>query len=453
LKFLQVLFFRSFASLAAAVSFSATTAPVVAVNDWTWLGGSEAAGQSGNYPTTYTLTGYPGSRDDAITWTDHAGNLWLFGGNGLGSGASSGHLSDLWQYSPAMQTWTWIGGSKTTFPDPVFPASPGEVGMPPARYAGSGWVDGEGNLWLFGGYGAGEDGYGCMNDLWKYSPLNNTWTWICGGKTANHPGEYSATTRFPGARYGAASFQLSNGDFYLFGGTGPGNPAVKLNDMWKFDPDTATWTLVAGSSATNVHSQYPGAPGGVGYPGGRGSMAYWTDDHENFWIFGGNGYTTLNYAHNLGDHWRYNHLTNTWTWMGGVIGFGTYPENHGEIGRPSTRTRAKAWNADGKLWMHGGYAQTPAFGLVNDLWYYDVIENVWRYEDGTSNLNDPGLYPASHGGKGQPAARSGATTWTSADGKVMYLFGGANAGYQKLNDFWSRPTLPPSAVADWQLWQ
>ena len=39
------------------------------------------------------------------------------------------------------------------------------------------WVDGTGNLWLFGGIGG-------LNDLWEYNPATNLWAWISGDAVA-----------------------------------------------------------------------------------------------------------------------------------------------------------------------------------------------------------------------------------------------------------------------------
>jgi hypothetical protein len=33
---------------------------------------------------------YPGARTAAVTWTDNAGNMWMFGGNGVDSTGESG---------------------------------------------------------------------------------------------------------------------------------------------------------------------------------------------------------------------------------------------------------------------------------------------------------------------------------------------------------------------------
>jgi hypothetical protein len=48
--------------------------------DWAWMAGSSAPGQNGVYGTmgTPSATNIPGGRIDGVTWTDSAGNLWLF---------------------------------------------------------------------------------------------------------------------------------------------------------------------------------------------------------------------------------------------------------------------------------------------------------------------------------------------------------------------------------------
>src|ERR1017187_1697591 len=78
------------------------------------MSGSNIANQKGTYGTqgTPAAGNVPGARYDAITWTDAAGNLWLFGGDGIvstGAGAFGlARLTDVWKYSAGQ--WTWMGG-------------------------------------------------------------------------------------------------------------------------------------------------------------------------------------------------------------------------------------------------------------------------------------------------------------------------------------------------------
>ena len=73
--------------------------------EWIWVGGSDAANQSGVYGTLGTVasTNTPGARISAMSWSDASGNLWLFGGNGLDStepAGVDGWLNDLWEFRP-----------------------------------------------------------------------------------------------------------------------------------------------------------------------------------------------------------------------------------------------------------------------------------------------------------------------------------------------------------------
>jgi N-acetylneuraminic acid mutarotase len=71
-------------------------------SQWTWVSGSDAGGQAGTYGTLGTrgAGNVPGGRIDAVSWVGTDGNLWLFGGIGLGSTGTSGDLNDLWEYTP-----------------------------------------------------------------------------------------------------------------------------------------------------------------------------------------------------------------------------------------------------------------------------------------------------------------------------------------------------------------
>jgi N-acetylneuraminic acid mutarotase len=85
-------------------------------NEWVWMGGSKTItyfqpantdGVFGVYGAlgTPSAANTPGSRVQAATWTDSAGNLWLFGGQGFDSENGLGFLNDLWEYVPGALTW------------------------------------------------------------------------------------------------------------------------------------------------------------------------------------------------------------------------------------------------------------------------------------------------------------------------------------------------------------
>lgn len=72
--------------------------------EWSWVNGANLGAQKGTYGTQGTAapSNVPGARYLAITWTDAAGNIWLFGGVGIDStgNVAGGNLNDLWKYEP-----------------------------------------------------------------------------------------------------------------------------------------------------------------------------------------------------------------------------------------------------------------------------------------------------------------------------------------------------------------
>jgi hypothetical protein len=76
----------------------------VASGQWTWVGGANV----GNGSSTYGAEGVaaignaPGARDQAITWYDANGNLWLLGGLNITVGSKNFvNYNDLWRFAPA----------------------------------------------------------------------------------------------------------------------------------------------------------------------------------------------------------------------------------------------------------------------------------------------------------------------------------------------------------------
>jgi N-acetylneuraminic acid mutarotase len=140
---------------------------------WTWMSGSSLANQAGVYGTRGmpAPANVPGFRQLAISWTDSSGNFWLFGGNGIDSASGVGLLNDLWKYSNG--EWTWMSGSNLINQNGAYGTqgliAPGNI--PGARLESNSWVDGNGNLWLFGGFGVPASGTeGNLSDLWMYTP-------------------------------------------------------------------------------------------------------------------------------------------------------------------------------------------------------------------------------------------------------------------------------------------
>ncbi len=444
---------------------SITTAP----GQWTWMGGSN----SGNAPGVYGTLGVPsignipGARVWPAYWTDPAGNFWLFGGIGIDSVKALGSLNDLWKYSNGV--WTWMSGSNVINQPGVYGTQglPAPGNTPGARSSAVSWVDAHGNLWLFGGTGAGE-----YNDLWEYS--NGQWTWVNGSNVAADPGmagAYQGTgvygtlgvpdpANLPGARFVASGWIDSSGALWLFGGEGinsQGTIAV-FNDLWKFSG--GEWTWMGGSNLGNAFGVYgvKGAPDPANVPGSRTSATTWTDVQGNFWLFGGEGYDINGLICQqfpnecyLNDLWKYSN--GQWTWMGGA-------DTTGEPGfygleyvpapgnSPSSREESAGWtDAQGNLWLFGGdgvdsrlnaYGLGEFLGQLNDLWEYANGEWTWmggsNLAQNAGNYGTLGIAAATN----LPPERQGAASWTDKSGN-LWLFGGTalfSAGSPKFNDLW-----------------
>ena len=100
-----------------------------AINQWAWIKGPGILNQNGVYGTinVANINNNPGARQSNPTWVDTAGNLWLFGGNGIDESGLPGLLDDLWKYNIATNEWTWMAGSNAagdpgsygTFPNSI----------------------------------------------------------------------------------------------------------------------------------------------------------------------------------------------------------------------------------------------------------------------------------------------------------------------------------------------
>jgi hypothetical protein len=136
---------------------------------WTWMSGSDAAYSPGVYgPLLFSV---PGARQWSVSWTDSAGNLWLFGGYGYDRSGGLGRLNDLWRFDGTY--WTWMSGSDVINQNGYYGTmgSPDAANVPGARDYSVSWTDNDSSLWLFGGYGyPGSGGRGSLNDLWRFGP-------------------------------------------------------------------------------------------------------------------------------------------------------------------------------------------------------------------------------------------------------------------------------------------
>jgi PKD repeat protein len=243
----------------------------------------------------------PGGRSECtVTWVDMENNLWLYGGNNA--------PDDLWKYSIISNTWTWVKGSTSGTTAPVYGTMgiPSLTNTPGSRYNYAKWKDAQDNLWMFGGFGLSF--YSPRNDLWKYNPASNEWTWMNGSNTSGDPGIYNSycspdSISNPKARFeNRAVWTDGNGKFWMMGGLLDGINK-NINDMWYYTPATNEWTWVSGDTIPNYTGFYgiQGTSNPSNNPSDRGGAVSWMDDQCHLWLFGGwsNGFNLKN------DVWKF----------------------------------------------------------------------------------------------------------------------------------------------------
>lgn len=425
-----------------------------AQGQWMWVNGSQLVSQPPNFGTKgiATSSNTVGGRDVSTGWVDLQGNFWLYGG------ITPFQRGDLWKYDPINNLWTWVSGSSALNQKGVYGTKgiPAITNYPGSRYGSMSWRDLNGDLWLFGGTGFGPNA-GYMNDLWKYSITNNTWTWMAGDSLTGKQGSYGskgvfAPTNNPPCRGDGSSCRWTdnNGDFWLFGGYNSGTQF--RNDLWKYSTSLNQWVWVNGDSTYNKLGIYGtiNVPNAANKPGARSAQATWTDINGNLWLFGGTGYNSVNY-NVLDDLWKYDPSTNNWTWMNGsnnsaqqpVYGMLCVPST---TNRPGFRNNATACWTDncGNLYLYGGNAFAD---YRADLWRYNIATNQWTWISGD---NVPSTSPV-YGTQGilaptnKPGARLGAVAWKNNDG--LWFFGGSNnpnAAGDGLEDIWKYVPDTPS---------
>jgi N-acetylneuraminic acid mutarotase len=446
-----------------------TSVSIVCPTAWLFEGGSNLSAKGGVYGTlgTAAAANLPGARSGSVSWTDAAGDLWLFGGLGFDSTTTQGYLNDLWKYSPTLGLWTWVSGANVA-------GASGDYGIqgvaagtntPGARQGAVSWTDAMGNLWLFGGYQTQTGGVsGVYNDLWEYAPSSGQWTWVSGSSAVNAAGIYgtlgmSAATNVPTSRAGAVSWIDNGGNLWLFGGstyTASSSSSLGLADLWKYSPTTNQWTWIGGTQTLNAHGVYGslGTAAPSNAPGARDSASAWVDASGALWLFGGLGFdsNTSNTAPDaLNDLWKFDSGLGTngeWTWVGGsdvAAAKGVYGTLGSAAGGnvPGARNGAAAWaDASGNLWLFGGsgYDALGNGGPLNDVWEFSPATAQWIWISGFAVQGPTGSYgPAGMSGAYAPGGRAGSAGWVV--GSKFWLFGGI--GYDAistnpadLNDLW-----------------
>lgn len=284
------------------------------------------------------------------------------------------------------QEWTWTNEDSSSASVYGLRGVPSVNNHPGKRMQATVWSPGNKVQYLFGGIAFDEDGKTMfMSDLWRYDSTSQCWTWLAGSDTKNQPGSYEermkpSPSAFPSARLSGVAWSSGERYLYLFGGVGFDSEMGygAMNDLWRFDISTGLWAWIAGEKTKNQD----------GRSGIRGEF--------------GSAYA------------------------------------------PCSRYGCAAWcYNDSLLLLFGGRGRGSSGRdqLMNDIWVFDIAQNMWKWVGGGMAASSKCIRSA----KGEaapgnvPGARCGASCWHLGDGD-LYLTGGLGqdeAGNMRyLNDTW-----------------
>ncbi len=429
---------------------------------WTWMKGSSSPWATAVHGTLNVPSpaNDPGSRYEASEWYNTSTNtLWMYGG---WEGAL-GFMGDLWMFDPVSLNWTWVNGSNTGDPAPVYGTRgiPSPTNTPGARIHGaSTWLDGNGNLWLFAGEGYNPNGSGTVlkNDVWEYDITIKQWIWQAGDSSSacvNWPyGTYGPQYAFgpsyqPGCRYEINTSWVDNtGKFWFFGGFGAAaSTSGNNNDLWCFDPGTMQWAWMGGSQIANDPGNFGtlGVPAPTNLPVSGSCYTKWINPAgTELWLFARSNGTPNAIFTFYNDVWRYDIASKMWTWMSG-----TNIPNQGEVYgtpcvpskciRPGGRGENRVcWVGNNGFYTFGGFRKTGnGVNMFNDLWNYSPTTGMWTFIKGNTTPNSTGNFgtqsvssPAN-----VPPAMGGGIPWKDNSGN-FWMYGGNAGGNGWYNTVW-----------------
>jgi len=410
---------------------------------WTWMSGDSTTNSLGVFGTqgVPSVNNTPPGLYEACQWTDLQGNFWLYGG----VSASWNANSFLWKYNPLTNEWTWISGS-SGLSNPVYGVQgiPSINNSPGTRGFGSAtWTDSIGNLWLFGGVTFDTTNtYWCPSALWKYNIATNEWTWMKGSNSATGVDGIigiSNPANTPSGRSETSCTWVTGNFLWLYGG----NNGAR-DDLWKYNILTNEWTWMKGSpyyGQMSIHGTM-GVEDSINTPGIRMVYSGWKDNCSNLWLFAGSMIYGNQNCYN--DVWKYNIISNNWTWESGsnlLNDTGIYNGfcNPSTVIRPYSRFENRSCWTDkcGNLWTFGGaYEDSIHFKDFNDLWHFNITTKKWTLVSGSTLADQAGSFGAKtiYNSTNMPGHRFGALPWSDTQGN-LWLFGGRTS-YQYRNDLW-----------------
>tara|TARA_R110002072_G_scaffold3441_2_gene25083 strand:+ start:556 stop:3771 length:3216 start_codon:yes stop_codon:yes gene_type:complete len=135
-------------------------------NNWTWINGSSTGNQQLDISQG---NAHPGARVDAVSWLDHNGDFWLFGGNGYDVNGDVKDLNDFWRWDGT--EWHFEGGSSVGDVEAPTTGTLNSLGsnsdnVLKSRAGSIAFIDQNEEVHIFGGARSSQTNQ-YFNDFWK----------------------------------------------------------------------------------------------------------------------------------------------------------------------------------------------------------------------------------------------------------------------------------------------
>lgn len=269
-------------------------------NMWAWMKGGGSGNTTPVYGTidTYDPANTPGGFAACPSvgalytmWVTSDDHLWM-----IVNRMDTDIQVEVWEYNPSINQWRCRRIDNHPFASPQsYPSACVETNndFPVARTEmRAEWVDDCDRVYMFGGLDLCNMG-ASLNDIWRYDPTTNNYTYIRGGTGAQVSGTQGVfdPNNTPPSVGGSQAWQNSKG-FYLFGGQDSFSAALS-DDVWLYSPDTVVTDYSYNVNCLDVSFNNLSSTG-------------CNDIKEIFWDFGnGNTSTQLNPTHTYSGNGSY----------------------------------------------------------------------------------------------------------------------------------------------------
>ena len=239
-----------------------------------------------------------------------------------------------------------------------------------------------------------------LGDIWACNLTSNSWAFLYGPKAYDTRGVYGIrgveeTTNAPGSRFNhGAVYNSVDRCMYIFGGFGRSEASKGLlNDGWKFNLASLSWTWVAGNSTIDVLGRY-----GTKYESHFSRIIHMVLECSSR--------RPILLVHGKILAWL--------TWR--ILTASLYLVDWVMVQRlPRVGIQRVV-----KLIF-------DEIGLLNDLWMFNCTSNQWTWISGSNVILQPSVYGINgvSSSSNQPSSRSKTAMVYDSRSNRLYLFGGS----------------------------